>query len=56
MSFPLIFPIMSGFEIVGAIAAAGQLVEQGSNVIRFIRAVRSQIADGPEQMRTGLRS
>ncbi|KAK1993166.1 ankyrin [Colletotrichum falcatum] len=41
---------MSGFEVVGAVAAAGQFLEQGYKVAGFIRAVVSQVADGPEQI------
>lgn len=41
---------MSGFEVVGAIAAAGQFLEQGLKVYGLYRSIRHQIQDAPEEI------
>ncbi|KAK2031347.1 hypothetical protein LX32DRAFT_714327 [Colletotrichum zoysiae] len=45
---------MSGFEVIGAVAAAGQFLEQGYKIVKFISAVVSQVADGPAQIKAWL--
>ena len=34
---------MSGFEVIGAVAAAGQFLEQGIKVVRIIRKLHDQV-------------
>ncbi|KAI5462798.1 hypothetical protein BGZ63DRAFT_402159 [Mariannaea sp. PMI_226] len=45
---------MSGFEAIGAIAAAGQFVEQGSKIIRLAKSIYDQFQDAPEQVQQRL--
>ncbi|KAK2012841.1 hypothetical protein LZ32DRAFT_647598 [Colletotrichum eremochloae] len=45
---------MSGFEVIGAVTAAGQFLEQGHKIVRFISAVVSQVADGQDQIKAWL--
>jgi hypothetical protein len=40
---------MSGFEVVGAVAAAGQFTEQLITVGKLIRSVQQQMRDGPAE-------
>ncbi|KAF4947104.1 hypothetical protein FGADI_10667 [Fusarium gaditjirri] len=42
---------MSGFEALGAAAAAGQFLEQGYKIAKFCHALYRQVKDGPEAIR-----
>lgn len=45
---------MSGFEVIGAIAAAGQFIGQGLKLVRLIETVYSQIRDAPDEIKERL--
>ncbi|CAM1509880.1 Fc.00g002150.m01.CDS01 [Cosmosporella sp. VM-42] len=45
---------MSGFEVLGAVAAAGQFVEQGSKIVKLAKSVYGQFQDAPEQVQQRL--
>lgn len=38
---------MSGFEVIGAVAAAGQFVEQGIKIVKLVESVYNQFEDAP---------
>jgi hypothetical protein len=42
---------MSGLEVLGAFAAASQIVDQGRKIISFISVLYSKIRDAPESIR-----
>ena len=42
---------MYGLEVIGAIAAAGQLIEQGTKIVRFVSDLYSKIQNAPESIR-----
>lgn len=41
---------MSGFEVIGAVAAAGQFVEQGIKIVKLVKSVYGQLEDAPGQI------
>lgn len=45
---------MSGFETLGAIAAAGQFIAQSIKLFRFIDTVRSHLKDAPAEIQERL--
>lgn len=45
---------MSGFEVLGAVAGAGQFIEQGSKIVGLVRAICDQVKDAPEEIRQRL--
>jgi hypothetical protein len=42
---------MTGLEVLGALAAASQLTEQGLKIISFISELYSKVCEAPESMR-----
>ena len=42
---------MSGLEVLGALAAASQLVEQGLKLTRFLSGLYKKVQDAPESIR-----
>ncbi|KAH6867370.1 ankyrin repeat-containing domain protein [Thelonectria olida] len=45
---------MSGFEVVGAVVAAGQLIEQGLKIGILVKSIHDQIQDAPEEIQQRL--
>jgi len=41
---------MSGFEVIGAVAAAGQFIEQTIAIAKLIHAVRGKVRDAPAEI------
>ncbi|KAH8808657.1 ankyrin repeat-containing domain protein [Xylogone sp. PMI_703] len=41
---------MSGFEVLGAVAAAGQFLEQGITLVKLVRALYDQVQNAPEEL------
>jgi len=48
---PRLSKIMSGLEVVGALAAASQLVEQSLQIIIYISDLYKRVRDAPESIR-----
>jgi len=41
---------MSGFEVIDAVAAAGQFIEQTIAIAKLIHAVRGKVRDAPAEI------
>lgn len=42
---------MSGFEIIGVVAASGQFLEQGMRVVRLIDSVIDKVKNAPDELK-----